>query len=332
MKRREFITLFGGSAVAWPLAARAQQAGMPVVGFLNSGSPDLDADTLQAFRQGLAQTGYVEGRNLAIEYRWAEGYNERLPELAADLVHLRVAVIVTGGLPAARAAKAATTMIPIVFTVGVDPVAFGLVASLNHPGGNLTGMTGMSDELGPKRLELLHELAPAATNVGLLVNPTNPNSETQSRDVQAAARTLGLKLHVLQASSERDLDAAFAGLAKLGAGALVISSDRLFIYRSEQLAALAIGHAVPTIFQTRAFTASGGLASYGAGVATIGIGFSMAAPIGVYTGRILKGEKPADLPVQQPAKFGLAINLKTAKALGLTVPPDLLVAADEVIE
>jgi ABC-type uncharacterized transport system substrate-binding protein len=242
-----------------------------------------------------------------------------------------VAVIVTQSLPAARAAKAATTTIPIVFTVGVDPVAFGLVASLSHPGGNLTGMTGMSDELGPKRLELLHELAPAATNIGLLVNPTNPNSETQSRDVQAAARALGLKLHVLQASSDRDLDAAFAGLADLGAGALVISSDTLFINRSEQLAALAIRHAVPAIFQTRAFTASGGLASYGVGVAT-GSAISNAAPIGVYTGRILKGEKPPDLPVQQPAKFGLAINLKTAKALGLTVPPILLALADEVIE
>jgi putative tryptophan/tyrosine transport system substrate-binding protein len=331
VRRRNFITLVGGAA-AWSFAARAQQATMPVIGFLNPVSRDLEADILQAFRQGLAQTGYVEGRNLAIEYRWAEGRNERLPEFAADLVHLRVAVIVTGGLPAARAAKAATTTIPIVFTVGVDPVAFGLVASLNHPGGNLTGMTGMSDELGPKRLELLHELAPAATNIGLLVNPTNPNSETQSRNVQAAARTLGLKLHVLQASSERDLDAAFAGLAELGAGGLVISSDRLFIDRSEQLAALAIGHAVPTIFQTRAFTASGGLASYGAGVGTIGIGLAMTAPIGVYTGRILKGEKPADLPVQQPTKFGLAINLKTAKALGLTVPPTMLALADEVIE
>jgi putative ABC transport system substrate-binding protein len=331
IRRREFITLLGGAAVAWPLTARAQQATVPVIGFLGAVSPELQADTLQAFRQGLAQTGYVEGRNLAIEYRWAEGHNERLPELAADLVHLRVAVIVTQSLPAARAAKGATTTIPIVFTVGVDPVAFGLVASLSHPGGNLTGMTAMSDELGPKRLELLHELAPTATNIGLLVNPTNPNSETQSRDVQAAARPLGLKLHVLHASSEHDLDAAFAGLADLGAGALVISSDTLFINRSEQLAALAIRHAVPAIFQTRAFTASGGLASYGAGVATE-IAFAMAGPIGVYTGRILKGEKPADLPVQQPTKFGIAINLKTAKALGLDVPPTLLVRADEVIE
>jgi putative ABC transport system substrate-binding protein len=328
MRRRDFITLLGGAAAAWPLGAHAQQPTMPVIGYLSPVSPD--PETLQAFRQGLAQTGYVEGRNLAIEYRWAEGHNERFPELAADLVRLRVAVIVTQSLPAARAAKAATTTIPIAFTVGVDPVAFGLVASLNHPGGNLTGMTGMNDELGPKRLELLHELTPAASNFGLLVNPTNPNSQTQARDVQAAARTLGLKLHILQASSERDLDAAFA---ELGGDALVISSDALFINRSEQLAALAIRHAAPAIFQTRAFTASGGLASYGAGVASAtAIGLAMAAPIGVYTGRILKGERPADLPVQQATKFGLAINLKTAKALRLTVPPDLLVAADEVIE
>jgi putative ABC transport system substrate-binding protein len=329
MKRRDFITLLSGAA-AWPLAARAQQPSMPVIGFLNPGSPELAAEALQAFRQGLAQTGYVEGRNLAIEYRWAQGRNERLPELAADLVHLRVAVIATMSLPAARAAKQATATIPIVFAVGADPVAFGLVASLSHPGGNLTGMTGMNDELGPKRLELLHELAPAATNFGLLVNPTDPNSQTQATDVQAAARTLGLRLHILQASSERDLDAAFA---ELGNDALVISSDNLFITLSEQLAARALRRAVPAIFQTRAFTVAGGLASYSAGVATsTDTGFVMAAPQGVYTGRILKGEKPADLPVQQPTKFGLAINLRTAKALGITVPPGLLVTADEVIE
>ena len=330
MRRREFITLLG-SAAAWPLAARAQQPPMPVIGFLNPGSPELAAEALQAFRQGLAQTGYVEGRNLAIEYRGAQGHNERLTELAADLVHLRVAVIVTMSVPAARAAKQATATIPIVFAVGADPVAFGLVASLGHPGGNLTGMTAMNDEVGPKRLELLHELAPTATNFGLLVNPTNPNSQTQARDVQAAARTLGLRLHILQASSERDLDAAFAELGR--DDALVISSDNLFLNLSEQLAARALRRAVPAIFQTRAFTASGGLASYSAAVATsTNIGFVMAAPIGVYTGRILKGEKPADLPVQQPTKFGLAINLKTANALGLTVPPALLASADEVIE
>jgi putative ABC transport system substrate-binding protein len=325
LKRREFISLVGGAAATWPLAARAQQPKMPVIGILNPGSPEMDADSLRAFRQGLSETGYVEGRNVAIEYRWVEGHNERFPALATDLVRRGVAVIVTlRSLPAALAAKAATTTIPIVFTIGVDPVAFGLVARLNRPGGNLTGMTGISDEIGPKRLELLHELVPTATTMALLVNPTNPNAETQSRDLQATARTLGLQLHVLRANTERDFDTAFTTLAQLGVGALVISSDALFINGSEQLAALMVRHTVPTIFQTRTFAAAGGLMSYG--------GSTNVGQAGVYAGRILKGEKPADLPVQQSAKIELVINLKTAKTLRLTVPRRLLVAATELIE
>jgi putative tryptophan/tyrosine transport system substrate-binding protein len=326
MRRREFIAGLG-SAAAWPLAALAQQPKMPVIGFLGAESLDLDPH-IRNIRQGLAETGYIEGRNLTIEYRWAEGHNERFTALAADLVRLRVAVIVTSAsLPAAQAVKEATTTIPIVFSVGVNPVAFGLVASLNHPGGNLTGVTGMNDELVPKRLELLHELAPAATNIGLLINPTNPNAETQSKDVQAAARILGLPLHVLLATTERDFSASFEALVKLGLGALVISSDALFVSHSYQLGALSVRHAVPAIFQTPTFAAAGGIMSYGISpINWIG------RQVGLYVGRILKGEKPAELPVQQPTKFALTINLKTAKALGLTVPQSVLLRADEVIE
>jgi putative ABC transport system substrate-binding protein len=298
---------------------------MPVIGFLNTASPDLWDGPLRAFHQGLSDTGYVEGRNVAIEYRWADGQNDRLPALAADLVRRQVTVIAANG-PAVPPAKAATATIPIVFLTGVDPVGAGLVASLSRPGGNLTGVVNLNVELGPKRLELLHELVPTATIMALLVNPTNPNAETVSRNLQAAARTLGLQTHVLQPSTERDFDTVFATLVQLRAGALVIGPDPFFISRSEQLAALAIRHAVPTISQFREFAAAGGLMSYGASIT------DSFRTVGVYTGRILKGEKPADLPVQQSTKAELIINLKTAKALGITVPLPLLGRADEVIE
>jgi putative ABC transport system substrate-binding protein len=324
MRRREFITLLGAAA-AWPFAAGAQQA-MPVIGFLGIRAPGEDPQLLTAFRQGLTQSGYVEGQNLAIEYRWAESQYDRLPDLAAELVRRRVAVIVATAIPAALAAKAATTIIPIVFTGGVDPIEFGLVASLRRPGGNLTGVTSLTVELGPKRLELLHEAVPTATTIALLVNPTNPNAETQARDAQAAARILGLGLPVLRASTERDLDAAFATLAQLRAGGLVIGSDPFFNSRREQLAALTVRHAVPTIYGYREFAAAGGLMMYGSSLT------DSYRLVGVYTGRILKGEKPADLPVQQSTKVELVINLKTAKALGLTFPLTLLGRADEVIE
>ena len=316
----------GGATLAWPLAARAQQPAMPVIGFLNSASPDNYEPMVDAFRQGLKETGYVEGQNVAIEYRWAGGQYDRLPAMAADLVRRQVAVIVAN-TPGNLAAKAATTTIPIVFTTAGDPVQMGLVASLNRPGGNVTGVTNVSVELGPKWLELLHELVPTATIIALLVNPTSPNlTESTTKDLQAAARTLGLKLHVLHVSSERDFDKVFATLVRLRVGALVIGSDPFFNSRSEQLAALTVRYAVPTIFQTRAFVAAGGLMSYGGSVA------GTYHQVGMYTGRILKGEKPADLPVQQSTKVELFITLKTANALGLTVPDKLLVAADEVIE
>ncbi len=331
MKRRDLISLLGGAAAApllRPLSVRAQQPALPVVGFLNSSSSGAFADRLRAFRRGLSETGYVEGRNVAVEYRWADEQNDRLPDLAADLVRREVAVIATaGGIPAARAAKAATTTIPIVFNIGADPVEVALVASLSRPGGNLTGVTTLAAELGPKRLELLHELIPTATVVALLVNPTSPVvAEILSKDLQGPARTLGLQVHVLHASTERDFDAVFATLAQLRVGALVIGTDALFIGRSQQLAALALRHAVPAIFQNREFAASGGLMSYGGSTA------DNIRLMGVYIGRILKGEKPADLPVQQSTKIELIINLKTAKALGLTVPLTLLARADEVIE
>jgi putative ABC transport system substrate-binding protein len=326
-KRREFITLLGGATVAWPLAVRAQQTGMPVIGFLGSDSPGLYADRLRALRRGLKETGYIEGQNLTIEYRWAEGRNDRLPALATDLIRRPVAVIAASTTPSALALKAATTTIPIVFFVAGDPIALGLVASLNHPGGNLTGTTTLTLEVGQKWLQLLHEMVPTATTFALLVNPTSPNlAEAQSLDLQKAARALGLQVHLLQASTDQDFDTVFATLAKLRAGGLVISSDSFFFTRSEQLAALAAQHAVPAIFGFREFAAAGGLMSYGASVT------DQHRTLGVYIGRILKGEKPSDLPVQQATKVELIINLKTARALGLEIPPTLLARADEVIE
>ena len=324
MRRREFITLLGGAAAAWPLAAGAQQRAMPVVGYLSGVAAD--SASLAAFRRGLEETGYREGQNVAIEYRRADDQYEPLGALAADLVRRQVSVIVAAGIPAALAAKAATTAIPIVFTVAGDPVEFGLAASLNRPGGNLTGVTSLSIDLGSKRMELLHELVPAAIMIGLLVNPTNPNAEILSRDAQAAARILGLQLHVLPASTERDFETAFATLVQMRAGALVISNAGLFNRLSGQLGALSVRHALPTIFQFREFAAAGGVMSYGG---SYGDDDRLA---GVYAGRILKGEKPADLPVQQATKVELIINLKTAKTLGLPVPLALLTRADEVIE
>jgi putative tryptophan/tyrosine transport system substrate-binding protein len=331
MRRREFIALIGGAAVGpsllWPLAARAQQQAMPIIGFLSSASPDRDAGRLLGFRQGLSETGYVEGRNVAIEYRWADEQNDRLPALAHDLVRRGVSAIATAGqVLGVFAAKAATKTIPIIFLTGGDPVALGLVDSLNRPGANLTGVTTLSAELEPKRLELLHALASSAPTIGALVNPTNPNAQAQSTELQAAARALGLKLEILHADAERDFDAIFTRLAELQAGGLVIATDGLFISRSEHLAALTVRHAVPAIFQFRAFAAAGGLMSYGGSLE------EMYRQSGIYTGRVLKGEKPADLPVQQVTRVELIINLKTAKALGLEVPPTLLARADEVIE
>ena len=330
MKRREFITLLPGAAACsatWPLAARAQQPAMPVIGLLGPASPDLTADRLHAFRQGLSESGYDEGRNVAIEYRWAENQDDRLPALAADLVRSQVNVIVViGSTPGALAAKAATTTIPIVFQVGVDPVQVGLVASLARPGSNLTGVTTLNYELTLKRLELLHEMVPSATVMAVLINPTNPNDETLSVGLGAVAGTLGLKVRVLHAGTERDLESVFAALVELRVGGLVISSDAFFTSHSEQIAALALRHALPAIFQFRKFAAAGGLLSYGGSIA------DPSRLAGVYTAQILKGEKPANLPVQQATKVELIINLKTAKALGLTVPLPLAGRADEVIE
>jgi putative ABC transport system substrate-binding protein len=326
VKRREFITLLGGAAAAWPLAARAQQPAMPVIGFLGSTSPDPYANIVAAVREGLKETGYVEGRNLGIEYRWAEGKYDRLPALAAELVDRRVAVIVAN-TPAALAAKAATTTIPIVFSSGLDPVKAGLVTSLNRPDGNITGVSTLSGELVSKQLELLHELVRKPTIIAALVNPTNPSlAEAVSKELQAAANTLGLQLHVLPASSEQEIDTAFANLLNLKAGALVIGADGFLSAQSEKLAAMALRHAVPAISPYRLFVEAGGLMRYGTNATD---GFRLA---GIYAGRILKGEKPADLPVVQSAKFEFVINLKTAKALGLDVPPTLLARADEVIE
>jgi putative ABC transport system substrate-binding protein len=325
MKRRDFISLLGGVA-AWPVSAHAQQAAVPVIGYLDLGAPEMRPDMIAAFRKGLSDTGYVEGRNLAIEYRFAHDQFDRLAELAGDLVRRRVAVIVTRPRPAALVAKAATSTIPIVFEIGVDPVQYGLVASLNRPGGNVTGAVSLNVELGPKRLELLHQLVPAATVMGMLRDPVNPRIEEESRDMQAAARALGVELHILLTGTESDIMMAFATLAELRAGALVIGGGSFLLGRLEWLAELTLRHRIPSISQERGLTAAGALMSYGGGLAE---SYRLA---GVYTGRILKGEKPADLPVQQATKTELVINLKTSKALGLSIPTTMLALADELIE
>jgi putative tryptophan/tyrosine transport system substrate-binding protein len=325
--RRKFLATLSGAAAVWPLAARAQQRSIPVIGYLSSRSPDESRHLVEAFRMGLKAGGYVEGQNVAIEYRWGEGQYGRLPALAADLVRRGVAVLVTtGGEPSVLAAKAATSAIPIVFTVGGDPVKLGLVASLNRPGGNVTGVTTVSAELEAKRLGLLRELVPSATSIAVLVNPTRPGVDVQLAQAQQAARVLGLPLHILRASSERDLDAAFVTLVQQRAGALMITADGLFADSLDQIAALARRYSVPAMFQFREFAAAGGLMSYGP---RFGEAYHQA---GILAGRILKGQKPADLPVMQPTKFELVINMKTAKALGIEVPVLMQMLADEVIE
>jgi putative ABC transport system substrate-binding protein len=325
LRRREFITLLGSTTLAWPLAARAQQPAVPVVGLLGSGSPDT-WPFVAAFRQGLKEAGYVEGDNVAIEYRWAEGRYDRLPALASELVRRQVSVIATSSPPSALAAKAATNTIPIVFSVGIDPVKLGLVASLNRPGGNLTGVSQFSSALEAKRLELLHESVPNAAVIAVLVNPNFPGVENQLRDMEAAARTIGRELVVLNARSEPDFEKVFATLVPQRVGALLAASDPFFFQQRDQLVRLAASHAVPAIYPFSEFAVAGGLMSYGTNLA------DSYRQVGIYTGRILKGEKPGDLPVQQSTKVQLVLNLKTAKTLGITFPITLLGRADEVIE
>jgi putative ABC transport system substrate-binding protein len=327
VQRREFITLLGGAAAVWPLAARAQQPAMPVVGYLYSGSPEPTTNYVAAFRKGLSEAGFVEGRNVTIEFRWAEGKFDRLPELAADLVRRRVSVTAAlGNTAVARAAKAATATIPIVFATGGNPVEAGLVASLNRPGGNATGVSFMARELGPKQLGLLHELVPGAARFAVLINPTQFSMESQVAVMRTAAAAIGKQIEVLTASTNDDIDAAFASLVRKRADALYVSPDSFFANRRVQFATLAAHHRVPAIYFQREFAETGGMMTYGANVAD---NFRQAA---IYAGRILKGEKPADLPVMQPTRFEFIINLHTVKTLGLTVPPRLLAIADEVIE
>jgi putative ABC transport system substrate-binding protein len=326
VKRREFITLLGGAAVAWPVAARAQQPAMPVIGYLSSFPADIPKQT-QAFQQGLNDAGFFEGRNVTIEYRWdEEGRYDRLPMMAADLVGRRVAVLFASPIPAALAAKAATSTIPIVFAIGSDPVETGLVLRLNRPGGNVTGATFLSVELGAKRLELLRDLVPKIASIGLLVNPNNPNAAVQTKEMQAATTALGLQLNIVSASSESDFDSAFTTLVRQRTDALVLSADPFFFSHRDQLIAFAMRCSLPAIYYAREFALAGGLVSY---ASSFGDSFRQAA---TYVGRILKGEKPADLPVQQPSKFELVLNLKTAKALGIAIPPTVIARADEVIE
>ena len=327
MKRREFVRISGVVAAAWLSPARAQQPATPVIGFLNSGSPDGYAQLVAAFRQGLNEIGYVEGQNVAIEFRWAQAQDDRLSALATELVRRPVAVIAgLNSTAAARAAKAATTTIPIVFVIGADPVEVGLVASLNRPGGNLTGVSFLGNMLVPKRLELLRELVPTADTIAFLVNPINPNADADTKNAQAAAHAIGRTLFVLNATSERDLETAFAKLAKQRAHALLVNVDPLFISHRGQIILLAARHAIPTIYDRREFVAAGGLMSYGSSLTDV---YRQA---GIYTGRILKGTKPVDLPILQPTKFEMVINLKTAKALGVTIPQSILLRADQVIE
>jgi putative ABC transport system substrate-binding protein len=324
MKRREFITLFSGTAATWPLAARAQQRVLPAIGFLSSTSPQVYAVRLRAFAQGLKEEGYIEGQNVTIEYRWAGDHDDRLPMLAAELVQRQVTVIAAGGSPSSEAAKAATATIPIVFETASDPVTLGLVASLNRPGGNLTGVTNLNVEVGQKRLELLRELLPSATIIAVLVNPSAPAiTEQFMRALQSAAHTLGMQLHVMQASTDRDLDTVFATMR---ADALIIGPYLFFTSRKEQLGVLSLRHGVPAIYIYREFVAAGGLMSYGANEA------ETYRLVGIYTGKILKGANPVDLPVQRSTKVELIINLRTAKALGITVPLALSGRADELIE
>jgi putative ABC transport system substrate-binding protein len=327
VRRRDFFKVIAGSAVAWPLAARSQQPTMPVIGFLSANRADSVPQFTAAFREGLAAASFVEGKDVAIEYRWADTHLERVPALAIDLVRRRVNVIFAGGgdVPC-LVAKGATATIPIVFTSSDDPVAMGLVASLNRPGGNVTGVTVIASQLGPKRVELLHELLPKAGVIGFLLNPNNPNAEPETANAQAAARGLGLQIHILRVSSDQEIDTAFATLVDLKTDALIVSPDASFQSRRDQFVRLAARQAVPTIYYSREYVAAGGLLSYGASFT------GMYRQAGNYVGRILSGAKPADLPIEQPTKFELVINLKTANALGLTIPPNLLARADEVIE
>src|SRR5262245_33520747 len=326
MKRREFITLIGGAAAAWPHAARAQQTAMPVVGYLDASSPGVGAPRVAVFRRGLAEAGYVEGRNVAIEYRWAEGKYDRRPALAEELVRRQVAVIVASTIPAAVAAKAAVTTIPIVFYVAGDPVKLGLVASLARPGGNATGMNNFAAELGAKHLGLLRELLPTAARIGLMVNPTNPNVEGATKDVTAAALATGVEIDVVRASDNREIEVAFATLVRNRADALVVGPDAFFTSRRLQIATLATRHALPAVSNSREFAEAGGLMDYGTSLTEV------YRQLGVYAGRVLKGDKAAELPVVQSTKFELVINLPSARALGLEIPATLLARADEVIE